>query len=200
MKMALLKVAALTCEYRNNPLGIDIERPRISWKIQSDRRGTMQKAYQIQVAAKHEDFTETIWDTGIIQSDESIHIEYGGPDIKPRTRYFYRVKVWDNFDSETPWSEIGWWETGLLSPVEWKAEWITPDPEVIDPLSESAFLLRKKFNLKDGITSARIYGTGVGLYELFLNGERVSDELLAPGWTSYHKRLQYQTYDVTEQL
>ena len=69
MFMRDLKVEALTCEYRTNPLGIDIKRPRISWKIQSDRRGTMQKAYQIQVAVKHEDFNETIWDTGKIESD-----------------------------------------------------------------------------------------------------------------------------------
>ncbi|PGV53829.1 alpha-L-rhamnosidase [Bacillus sp. AFS037270] len=198
--MTLLKVNALTCEYQNNPLGIDIKRPRISWKIQSNRRGTMQRAYQIQVAVNHEDFTTSLWDTGVITSDESIHIEYDGPDLHSRTRYFYRVKVWDNFERESNWSDVVWWETGLLSPEEWKAEWITPDPEGMDPLSESAFLLRKEFTLKPSITSARIYGTGVGLYELYLNGERVGDELLAPGWTSYHKRLQYQTYDVTEQL
>jgi alpha-L-rhamnosidase len=197
--MTLLNVVALTCEYRNNPLGIDIKRPRMSWKIESNRRGTMQHAYQIQVANR-EDFTTTLWDTALVQSNESIHIEYGGPDLLSRTRYFYRVKVWDNFERESNWSDVAWWETGLLSPEEWMAEWITPDPEGIDSLSEPAFLLRKEFNLKPGITSARIYGTGVGLYELYLNGERVGDELLAPGWTSYHKRLQYQTYDVTEQL
>jgi alpha-L-rhamnosidase len=195
-----IKVEALTCEYRTNPLGIDINRPRVSWKIQSDRRGTMQTAYQIQVTSNQENFGETFWDTGVVPSDESIHVEYGGPELSPRTRYFYRVKVWDNFGRESKWSEIAWWEMGLLTPEEWKAEWITPDPTGINPLSEAPFQLRKEFTLKPDIISARIYGTGVGLYELFLNGERVSDELLAPGWTSYHKRLQYQTYDVTEQL
>lgn len=198
--MTDLKVEALTCEYRTNPLGIDIKTPRISWKIRSDQRGTMQTAYQVQVAANQEEFNAMLWDTGIVKSDESIHIEYGGPELKARTRYFYRVKVWDNFDRESSWSETAWWETGLLSSEEWKAEWITPNPEEIDPLSEPAFLLRKEFNLKAGVTSARIYGTGVGLYELYLNGGRVGDDLLAPGWTSYHKRLQYQTYDVTKQL
>lgn len=195
-----IKVESLTCEYRTNPLGIDIIRPRVSWKIQSDRRGTMQTAYQIQVTINQENFTETIWDTGIIPSDESIHVEYSGPELSAQTRYFYRVKVWDNFGRESQWSESAWWEMGLLTPEEWKAEWITPDPTGIDPLSEAAFQLRKEFTLKPGLTSARIYGTGVGLYELYLNGERVSDELLAPGWTSYHQRLQYQTYDVTQQL
>lgn len=198
--MTILKAEALTCEYRINPLGIDIKKPRISWKIQSDQRGTMQKAYQIQVSAGCDDFTDILWDTGMVYSDESIQIEYGGPDVTPRTRYFYRVKVWDNFDRESSWSSVAWWETGLLGHTEWKAQWITPEREGTDPLSEPAFLLRKEFKLKAGITSARIYGTGVGLYELFLNGERVGADLLSPGWTSYHHRLQYQTYDVTEQL
>lgn len=197
--MTNLKVVAVTCEYKRNPLGIDVKRPRISWKILSDLRGTMQKAYQIQVS-NYEDFSSSLWDTGIITSDESIHIEYGGPKIKSRTRYFYRVKVWDNFDRESNWNETAWWETGLLTPKEWIAKWITPNPEKIDPLGEPAFLLRKEFKLKKDISSARLYGTGVGLYELFLNGERVGNELFAPGWTSYHNRLQYQTYDVTEQL
>ncbi|MEW9050806.1 MAG: family 78 glycoside hydrolase catalytic domain [Neobacillus sp.] len=194
-----LTVDKLTCEYKKNPLGIDIKRPRISWKIQSDRQGTMQKEYQLQVA-NDVDFSAQIWDTGRIESDESIHIEYEGPNVSSRTRYYFRVKIWDNYDRESNWSEPTWWETALLAPEEWKAEWITPDSMMLDPLAEPAFLLRKEFTLKSGISSARIYGTGVGLYELFLNGERVGDDLLAPGWTSYHKRLQYQTYDVTEEL
>jgi alpha-L-rhamnosidase len=195
-----IKVDSLTCEYKTNPLGIDLKRPRVSWKIQSDRRGTMQAAYQIQVNENQNNFSETLWDTGVVTSDESIQIEYCGPELKARTRYFCRVKIWDNFGRESNWSETAWWEMGLLSSEEWKAEWITPDLKKIDPLSEAPFQLRKEFTLNPGITSARIYGTGVGLYELYLNGERVSDELLAPGWTSYHKRLQYQTYDVTHQL
>jgi alpha-L-rhamnosidase len=194
-----LIVDELTCEYKKNPLGIDIKRPRISWKIQSDQRGTMQMAYQLQVA-NDVDFSAPIWDTGRIESDESIHIEYDGPNVSSRKRYYFRVKIWDNFDRESNWSEIAWWETALLTPEEWKAAWITPDSKAIDPLAEPAFLLRKEFTLKSGVSSARIYGTGVGLYELFLNGERVGDDLLAPGWTSYHKRLQYQSYDVTEEI
>ncbi|OLS42202.1 alpha-L-rhamnosidase [Bacillus sp. MRMR6] len=194
-----LIVDELTCEYKKNPLGIDIKRPRISWKIQSDRRGTMQKAYQIQVA-NDDEFCDLIWDTGKVESAESIHIEYEGPNVHSRIRYYYRVKIWDNYKREANWSDTGWWETALLAKEEWKAAWITPDSKTLDPLFEPAFLLRKEFTLKSGITSARIYGTGVGLYELYLNGERVGDDLLAPGWTSYHKRLQYQTYDVTEEM
>jgi len=197
--MTQLIVDSLTCEYRKNPLGIDVKKPRISWKVKSNLRGTIQNAYQIQVAS-NESFTDILWDTKIVESDDSIHIEYEGPDVKPRTRYFYRVKIWDNYDRESPWSKVAWWETGLIYTSEWKANWITPSPEEIDPHSEPAFLIRKKFALRKGIVSARLYGTGVGLYEVFLNGARVGDDLFNPGWTSYHKRLQYQTYDVTEQL
>ncbi|OQO98463.1 alpha-L-rhamnosidase, partial [Geobacillus sp. 44B] len=198
--MNALKVKDLRCEYKTNPLGIDVRKPRISWRIESDRRGTMQRAYRLQVSIVENDFENLVWDTGYIESDQSIHIEYDGPELTSRTRYYYRVKIWDNFGRESDWSETAWWETALLDTSEWKAQWITPDPNEIDPLSEPVFLLRKSFELKTGISAARVYVTGVGLYELYLNGERVGEDLLTPGWTSYKKRLQYQTYDVTYQL
>jgi alpha-L-rhamnosidase len=198
--MDKLYVSALTCEYRQNPLGIDIRKPRISWKIQSNRRGTMQQAYQYQVSLTKDHFDQPLWDTSYMKSEQSLHIPYDGPELTSRTRYYFRIKVWDNFGNESDWSSVSWWETAFLDASEWKAEWITPNPQELAPESEPAFLLRKEFELKAGIESARIYATGVGLYELHLNGERVGDELLAPGWTSYHNRLQYQTYDVTAQL
>ncbi|MDL0434272.1 MULTISPECIES: alpha-L-rhamnosidase [unclassified Niallia] len=197
--MTHLKAASLTTEYRTNPLGIDCKKPRLSWKIISDERGTLQQSYQIQVS-EHPTFDTLLWNTGIIHSQASLHLPYEGPDLKERTRYFYRVKVWDNKSRESAWSETAWWETALFAEYDWKAQWITPDEEVIDRLSEPAFCLRKEFQLQNDIVSARIYGTGLGLYELYVNGERVGDELFAPGWTSYHKRLQYQTYDITSQL
>jgi alpha-L-rhamnosidase len=198
--MANLQVSGLKSEYRSNLLGTDVIKPRISWQIESHRRGTMQRSYQIQVDGQDCDFDKCLWDTGIVDSEESILVEYSGPELRSRSRYHYRVKVWDNFNRESEWSDTAWWETGLLASDEWKAKWITPDPSEIDPLSESAFLLRKRFELQSDIASARIYTTGVGLYELLLNGERVGDELLSPGWTSYKTRLQYQTYDVTDSL
>jgi alpha-L-rhamnosidase len=198
--MDKLYVSGLTCEYRQNPLGIAIRKPRISWQIQSNLRGTMQHAYQYQVSLTKENFDHPLWDTGYNQSEQSLHIQYEGPELTSRTRYYYRVKVWDNFGNESNWSCVSWWETAFFDAGEWKAEWITPNPQELAPESEPAFLLRKEFELKAGIESARIYATGFGLYELHLNGERVGDELLAPGWTSYDKRLQYQTYDVTAQL
>lgn len=198
--MTKLKVESLTCEYQMNPLGIDVKKPRIGWLVKSDIRGTVQTAYRIQAASDESGFINPLWDTGFTQSDDSFHIEYNGPELQSKTRYFYRVKIWDNFDRESDWSDIAWWETGLLSVDEWTADWITPNPKQENPLSEPAFMLRKNFDLKDSVASVRIYATSAGLYELYLNGDRVSDELLSPGWTSYDNRLQYQTYDVTAQV
>jgi alpha-L-rhamnosidase len=195
-----LKVSALSCEYRSNPLGIDIRKPRLSWRLESERRGTIQQVYQLQVSLTEAGFENPLWDTGEIESEQSLHIEYDGPELTSRTRYYYRVKVRDNFGRESSWSDTAWWETALFEKYEWKASWITPNPEEINALAEPAFMLRKQFEINKGIESARIYTTALGLYELYLNGEKVGNELLAPGWTSYHKRIQYQTYDVTPQL
>lgn len=200
-----LTVFNLTCEYRTNPLGLDVRKPRISWKLRSDRNGTFQTAYRWQVAAATAGsdaapWDAVLWDSGAAVSDQSIHVEYGGPDLEPRTRYCYRVKVWDGFGRESDWSEPAWWETGLMEHSNWSAEWITPSSGMPEADTKAAFMLRRSFSLKGGIVSARIYASALGLYELYLNGVRVGEELLTPGWTSYHHRIQYQTYDVTSLL
>ena len=195
-----LTVTALTCEYRTNPLGLDVAQPRFSWELRSARPGTMQKAYRLLVAGPDADFANPVWDSGVVTSDRSVLVPYGGPALQSRTRYYYRVKVWDTAGRESEWSEIAWWETGLLDAGEWRAQWITPRAGDIPPDTEASFLLRKTFELQDDVRSARLYATAAGVYELEVNGRRVSDELFAPGWTSYPRRLQYQTYDVTALL
>ncbi|WP_342044068.1 family 78 glycoside hydrolase catalytic domain [Bacillus sp. OTU530] len=196
----MLFVKGLTCEYRKNLLGTDVKIPRFSWKIESEKRGTYQQAYQIQVTGSAGNFQCPIWDTGRVESEQSIQVEYAGTKLQSRTRYHYRIKVWDNFGRESDWSEPSWWETAFLSMNEWKAQWISPNPDAIDPHSKAVFLLRKSVHLKRGIVSARIYATAAGVYEIHLNSSKVGDDLLAPGWTSYLHRHQYQTYDVTHQL
>ena len=198
--MTQLKVEALTCEYRTNLLGTDIRAPRFGWKLVSDTRGTVQQAYRLQVAGPGADFASAVWDSGRIESEQSIQVAYAGSETNSRTRYHYRVKVWDGAGRESDWSETAWWETGLLQADEWKAKWVTPDPGAIDPHAKEVFMLRSRFETGAGIRSARIYATAAGVYELYLNGSRVGDELFAPGWTSYSTRQQYQTYDVTSQL
>lgn len=198
-----LSVENLQTEYRINPVGIDVEQPRFSWVIQSEERNTMQTAYRIQVVkyeGNFEDSSHLIHDTGRVQAEQSVHKVYSGPELQPGVRYYWRVKLWDNHGNESDWSEAAYWETGLLNKENWKAKWI--EPEIEEKLEESspAPMLRREFQLNGEIKHARAYVTSHGVYEMELNGERVGDQILTPGWTSYHNRLQYQTYDVTDLL
>ncbi|QJD82789.1 glycoside hydrolase family 78 protein [Cohnella herbarum] len=191
-----LHVYDMRCEYRRNPLGLDDRKPRISWKLSSGARGLMQTAYRIQVAAESR-FDHPIWDTGIVSSDHSVLVPYEGAELASRTRYYYRVRVWDNAERESEWSETAYWETALLDSEDWKASWIAPDRED-EELPEEIDYLRKEFRSRETLTSARIYATALGVYKLYVNGQPADDAVLTPGWTSYRKRLQYQTFDVTE--
>jgi alpha-L-rhamnosidase len=186
-------VHALRCEYQETPLGIDIPQPRLNWVLASKRRGTRQSAYQVQVTSEQ----NQVWDTGKVLSDQSIHVAYAGRPLQSRQRYTWRVRVWDEHDQVSEWSEATWWEMGLLQTADWRARWIEPDwddnPEAFKP----APYLRAQFETTKPVVAARIYATAHGLYELSLNGQRVGDAYFTPGYTSYHKRLQYQTYDVT---
>ncbi len=194
----MLKVTALTCEYRKDPIGIDSLHPRISWMMESDHSGVLQVAYRLQVSLRS-DFQPVIWDTGVVLSDQSVHITYQGPNLEPGTRYYYRVCVEDNHGDTSGWSETAFWETGLLTPDNWVAKWIWSGSAEEEKL-EASPLLQKNFVLDKPVSSARIYATALGLYELHLNGKRVGDARFTPGWTSYGQRLQYQAYDVTPLL
>ena len=123
---------------------------------------------------------------------------YQGPDLKSGQRYFWQVKIWDNKGKESKWSQVAYWEMGLLSQSDWKAKWIEMEG---DTLRYSPLLISEKNSqITKSIASARIYVTSHGFYELQLNGKKVGDQVLTPGWTSYGKRLQYQVYDVTIML
>jgi len=195
----MLEVYNLRCEYKNNPIGIDVKKPRISWGIRSDERNVLQAAYQIQVYTDKE-FNSILWDSGKVDSEESIHIEYKGEPLKSRTRYYYRVRVWDQRGRASDWSQVAFWEMGLLDASEWVARWITPRIGDNPSDLQACPLMRKDFEVQGRVKCARVYATSLGLYELHLNGKRVGDYFFTPGWTSYNKRLQYQTYDVTEML
>ncbi|WP_234572592.1 alpha-L-rhamnosidase [Rhodohalobacter sp. 614A] len=186
-------------EYFTNPIGIDDPNPRFSWKIMSDRRNTHQTSYQIQVS-ESEDFLNVVWDTGEIGSDQSTQIAYDGPELESRKRYYWRVKIQDNHGNEAGWSEASFWEMGLLSSDDWQADWIEPGFEQDSTISPPSPMFRNEFELDKQVESARIYITSHGIYEMEINGERVGDRYFTPGWTSYHNRLQYQVYDITDFL
>ncbi len=192
-------VADLRVEYRLNPLGIGVRFPRFSWKLYGTGRGIRQAGYRLQVSEGDPHFRSPIWDSGGVDSDRSVHVGYEGEALKSRQVYYCRVRARDIKGRESDWQNASF-ETGILDFREWIAQWITFDPVRRNLPAEALPLFRKAFEAKSPIRSARIYATALGVYELELNGRRLKDQLFAPGWTSYHHRLQTQTYDVTEQI
>ena len=198
-----LQVVNLRTEYKSNPLGIDARAPRLSWQLASASRGVMQSAYQVRVAATERDLragSKLVWDSGRVASDASLHVPYGGPALKSGERYYWQARVWNGAGQASEWSEPAWWEMGLLTASDWQANWIEPDISEDVKVSGPVPMLRRAFTLNGQVERARAYVTSRGLYELHLNGRRVGDQVFTPGWTSYKKHIQYQTYDVTDLL
>lgn len=190
--IAQVNVGHLLVENLINPIGIDNTTPRFSWKLYSNTKNTLQTAYEIRVL--HE--KKNIWNTGKQASDQSVLVAYSGPALELNKRYTWQVRVWDNHGKVSSWSAPATWQMGLLRPSGWKASWIEAQVEE-DTLMLSAHLLRKQFSASGKIKSATAYITSHGVFEAMINGKRVGDSYLSPGWTSYNKRLQYQAFDVT---
>jgi alpha-L-rhamnosidase len=182
----------LRCEYFVNPLAIDSPNPRLSWWMNDPRAGAKQTAYQICV--------ERCWDSGKVETDQSIQVPYGGPALRSRQRCEWKVRVWDADGKPSRWSEPAFWEMGLLDREDWKAQWIgspiVGGPYTIPPAPQ----LRKTFTIDRPIASARLYVTALGLYEFEINGQRVGDNVFVPGRTEYSKRVPYHVYDVTKHV
>ena len=205
----------LTVEQRVEPLALDHPHPRLSWKVASDRRGAAQTAYRITAAASVADLDEPdrlVWDSARRDGAEALLVPWAGPALHSATRYHWRVRVWDETGQPAVAAQ-SWFETGLLHPDDWAAVWIGRDQHVLPPVdpptdadrttpgpAEAPLYLRRTFRLPARPVWARLYATARGVYEPRLNGARVGDLELAPGWTEYHRRLQYQTYDVTGQV
>ena len=192
-----LTVQHMLVEYEENPLGIDVQQPRLSWILSSNQRGVSQTAYRILVAENPESLTDTagnLWDSGKVNSAQSNNVVYGGESLTSGTTYYWKVQVW-NQDDESAWSETGSFHTGLMNASDWEAGWISVADSAI-----AAPLLRKAFEVQKRVQSAYAYVTGIGYYELYLNGEKVGDHVLDPAMTDYSKRVLYSTYDVTDLL
>lgn len=183
-----MRAINLRTEYLKNPLGIDIQKPRLFWNCEGGRKQT---AYCIVCMSDG----KTVWDSGKIHLD-SMRAEYPHALVS-RQRVTWKVQLWDENDAAGDWSEEAFFETGLLSPSDWQAKWIAGNYRVRKKRRYPVDCFRKTFNVKD-VRKARLYVTACGLYELAINGKRVGDFVLAPGYTDYRKRIQYQTYDVTD--
>ncbi len=194
-----IAVRDLTCEYKVNPLGIDAQQPRLSWKIHSTQHNVVQTAYELRVSTQPNRWTTSaiVWQSGKVASDQSVHVPYVGSPLQTGKRYYWQVRVWDNHGGVSPWSDANWWEMGLLDANDWQAQWIH---HVQDTLSVSgpSPMFRKEFSSSGKVARARLYITAHGLYEAHINGQRVGEAYFTPGWTSYHHQLQYQVYDVTD--
>ena len=197
------EVTEPVCEYHTNPVGIDILKPRLSWKIVSDKQNVLQTAYEIRVADSPSNLGKKgkqLWNSGKVNSDNSVNIEYAGTEVASMQRAYWQVRIWDNEGKATKWSEPAYWEMGILKPELWTADWITMENEIKLDGSKPCHYLRKEFTASKKIKSAKVYVSSLGLYQLFINGKKVGNDLFTPGWTSYNKRVQYQIYDVTSML
>ncbi|HYW97237.1 MAG TPA: family 78 glycoside hydrolase catalytic domain, partial [Bacteroidales bacterium] len=193
-------VSHLLTENRINPIGLDTPTPRFTWQLVAGERGVYQTVYEIRLAESTAALSKSknrVWDSGKITSGKSVQVPYKGPKLQSDTRYYWQVRVWDQDSKASAWSEPAWFQTAFFNLSDWKAKWITPASRKDTSASP---LLRKIFNLHEDIKSANLYITSHGMYEAFINGSRVGDALLTPGWTSYNERLQYQVYDITDML
>jgi alpha-L-rhamnosidase len=185
----------LLTENLSNPIGIDIKQPRFSWQLLSDQRNVSQTAYEIIVSNNK----ATVWKTGKVVSGQSVQVPYAGSTLQSGKKYTWKLRVWDNNGKPSSWSDLVFFQTAFFQTNDWKAKWIEAG-YAEDSLHRPAQYFRKEFPVTKKITAATAYITAHGMYEAQINGKRVGDYYLTPGWTSYNKRLQYQVYDVTNFL
>ena len=214
-----MSIQSITCEGRLAPLGLATQQPHFSWRLSADEPGQRQTAYQLQISAAEQELPQEknlAYDSGKRPSDQSTFVPADAFAPASRQRYFWRVRVWDKNDIVSEWSEPAWFEMGLMQQSDWSAKWLSAptlfDWRAVDgrrkkiakdappELPEAAPIFRKEFSLDKKIASARVYVSGLGYYELLLNGKKVGDRLLDPAFTRYDKRVLYAVYDVTEQL
>jgi alpha-L-rhamnosidase len=198
----------LRCDYRVHPLDIDNPRPCLGWILHSVRRAERQTAYQILVATQAGKLVPgqaDLWNSGKVASSNSVAAPYQGKALSSRAVCFWKVRAWDADGKAGPWSRPAAWEMGPLSPQDWHAQWIddgrsNPAKEADLYSEDPAPQFRKEFAITRKIARARLSISGLGYYEAHLNGERVGDRCLDPGWTRYSARALYSTYDVTTAL
>ncbi len=192
-----LRPVSLRCDYRSNPLGIDNPLPRLSWMIPSPRRGCRQTAYQVLVAGSRESLAQgqaEVWDSGRVESDAAVDVTFAGARLTSRQRCFWQVRVWLEDGTVSDWSEPAWWTMGLLDPADWEAQWIgAPQPE-------DAPWFRRALTLDSTPQRAVIHVAVLGYFELYINGQRIGEDFLAPAISNYARRTYYRTFEVGDHL
>jgi alpha-L-rhamnosidase len=195
-----LVVTRLRCESLDNPMGIDAAQPSLSWALDSNERDQRQTAYRILVASSPKKLALNqgdLWDSGKIRSDETLYQTYEGRPLSSGQTAFWKVQTWDGKGIPSAWSKAATFDMGLLQPSDWEGKWIGQTTDVNDL---PAPLLRREFAVPANIKRARAYVCGLGYYELRINGKKVGDHVLDPGFTRFDKRALYTTYDVTKAL
>jgi hypothetical protein len=197
-------VEGLRCEYLVNPLGIDVDQPRLSWFSVQSARGWRQTAYRILAASTPENLRKDagdLWDSGKVNSGQSTWVAYAGKPLTYGMRAYWKVRVWDGANRALPWSGQAMWSMGPR-PADWKARWIgEPRPEGVREGTPLPFpWLRKTVTLASKPERATAYVNPLGYFELYINGKKVSDDVLSPAVSDYSKRNLYVTYDVTDYL
>lgn len=205
----------------SDPLGIDIQKPRLSWKLVSNYNVQKQTAYYILVATSKENLEDNngdLWNTGVIKSDQSLHMNYQGKKLETGIQAFWKVRVWDRDGKPSEWSEIAKWEMAL-NPFDWQAKWTGAPDKIVGNAEKMnpAIYFRKRIHLSSQVKKARAYISGLGYYELYINGKKVGDHLLSPNHTNYDRRqspvdfdergvgnlstrVLYETWDITSFL
>lgn len=195
---AALSPAELRCEYAINPMGVDISHPRLFWILTSGARDQRQTAYEILAATSARNLAANsgdLWDSGKVKSDETIQIPYDGKELKSLQQVFWKVRVWDANGKPSSWSRSATWTMGLLQPGDWRAKWIgAADTNV------PSILLRREITVRPGLVRALASICGVGQYEMSLNGKKVDNDYLSPGWSKYDKTCLYDVRDLTAVL